>query len=349
MTYRFLSPSDELWTQRLATIQSDIYHEPSYVKAAAEHQGGEAMAFYAENGDGGFIAPLLSRQIPDHERIDVTTPYGYPAPSWSASNPEAHWQAFAQALQEAGVVSVFLRLHPLLPLPDVSHLEGFSGHSLVEHGPTVWLRRGVDSKTRWADTRSDHRSDIRRLQREGYHVTRHATADADAFRAFHTMYVETMDRVGADPFYYFSDAYFRRWQTDLSGHGEIAIVRDTGGNPAAAGLFTRSDRWMQYHLSGTAGAHRHLAPAKLMLHQMALNTHPPDCTSDPAILHLGGGLGAACDSLFEFKAGFSSDRATFHSLRLICDEAAYNDLTPDTADRPTQPSDDYFPAYRRPD
>jgi hypothetical protein len=350
MTYNFLSPSNDQWYECLAALTCDVYHEPAYVQAAAEHQGGEAVAFFAENDDGCLLVPLLRRQIPGHDRSDVTSPYGYPAPIWSARDSYAHWQTFSHALRETGIVSAFLRLHPLLPAPNPSCLQDFPDHCLVEHGPTVWLRRGLDAERRWEDTRPDHRSDIRRLQRKGYDVTRHTADEPDAFSTFRRMYEETMDRVGADPFYYFSDAYFRHWKADLSGHCEIAIVSDAAGDPAAAGLFTVSDRWMQFHLSGTAGEHRDLAPAKLMLHRMAQERHRSPNRDGPAILHLGGGLGADRDSLFRFKAGFSPERATFHSLRLVCDEAAYRDLAPGSR----QESEEYglrgfFPSYRRPD
>jgi len=40
--------------------------------------------------------------------------------------------------------------------------------------------------------------------------------------------------------------------------------------------------------------------------------------------HLGGGLGARKDSLFEFKAGFSKGRAPFYTWRGIIDQSAYN-------------------------
>lgn len=44
------------------------------------------------------------------------------------------------------------------------------------------------------------------------------------------------------------------------------------------------------------------------------------------VLHLGGGVGAAKDPLFEFKAGFSPGRWRFQSLRLVSDPALYQTL-----------------------
>ena len=66
-------------------------------------------------------------------------------------------------------------------------------------------------------------------------------------------------------------------------------------------------------------------------------------------LHLGGGVGASEDSLFRFKAGFSTDRHPFRTLRVVLDELAYADLV-----RARQPQSDpgdhtgFFPLYRKP-
>jgi lipid II:glycine glycyltransferase (peptidoglycan interpeptide bridge formation enzyme) len=157
--------------------------------------------------------------------------------------------------------------------------------------------------------------------------------------SFRRLYRQTMDRVGADPFYYFSEDYFSAWTESLQPHCQIALVRAPDDTPAAAGLFTLTDGWMQYHLSGTNERYRKHAPSKLMLHRMRIQAQ----TSAVSHLHLGGGRGGSKDSLFSFKAGFASSRATFSSLRLVCDRVAYDALC--RRDAPPI-SDGFFPAYR---
>ena len=345
MRTRFLSPDDERWAAWTRSHPCDIYQHPNYLRAASLHESGEPVAFFAENDDGALLIPLLLRDIPGTDRQDVTSPYGYPAPVWSASNPASHLSAFVDTLHERRIVSAFLRLHPLLPGPDRHVRRDATGHSVythkVKHGPTVWLSRTAPEDESLEHTRSGHVSDIQRLLREGYRVELLRPDAPGAMDVFCEIYTATMDRVKASSFYYFSRAYFDMWKDGLADYADLAFVRNTRGDLAAAGLFTRHQRWMQFHLSGTAAAHRSYAPTKLMLHRMRdaewteaqRRQTSVDAPSgdEPAILHLGGGLNAATDSLFYFKSGFSNRRATFSTWRIICDPRVYASLSSQVA------------------
>lgn len=366
MTTAFFSPDDKRWSAWVNAHVCDIYHRPEYAQASASHENGTPAAFFAEDEDGALLIPLLIRDIPGSDAIDVASPYGYPAPVWTASDPTPHFQVFLRALSERNVVSAFLRLHPLLPTPAAAYLhsDARSGcGNIVTHGPTVWaMRKDIDAL--WEQTRPDHRSDIRRLIRMGYAVEMHAANDPGAMGAFRSVYHETMERVGASSFYDFSEAYFNAWKKPLAPVCDIVIVRGPEGDVAAAGLFTRHHRWMQFHLSGTSAAHRKYAPTKLMLHRVrstawAREHRREDCgtrpwSDSPPVLHLGGGLEAEEDSLFHFKAGFSKQRAVFKTCRLVCNPATYADLTLERVDLPpdADPSREgvsggFFPAYRQ--
>jgi len=341
MTATFLPPSDERWRAVLRKTRHDVYHRPEYVRISAAHEGGEPVAFYAEDESGSLLLPLLLREIPDTRQIDATSPYGYPAPIWTTSDPNPHWMAFLDAAQKRSIVSAFVRLHPLMPCPTVSSLKRSDTAAVVEHGPTVWIDCTQSPEEMWEDTRSDHRSDIRRLQRRDYSVQvgEEGSPSTDLLPKFVRLYRQTMDRVDADSFYYFSDDYFQSWTGPLQSYSQIAVVHDESGEAAAAGLFTEVNGWMQYHLSGTAEAHRKLAPSKLMIHEMRIRAYKAGTDR----LHLGGGLGANEDSIFNFKAGFSSSRATFQSLRIMCDEETYWTVCPNAS---PPPSEGFFPAYR---
>ena len=62
--------------------------------------------------------------------------------------------------------------------------------------------------------------------------------------------------------------------------------------------------------------------------------------------HLGGGVGAAEDSLFRFKAGFAKTFRTFSVARYIHDPARYEDLVALRAGAGAPPAPGFFPAYR---
>ena len=68
-----------------------------------------------------------------------------------------------------------------------------------------------------------------------------------------------------------------------------------------------------------------------------------------AVLHLGGGLGGAQDQLFQFKAGFSQDRANCFTYEMVLDEEKNNFLCGLATAEGTGASgmsSDFFPAYR---
>ena len=58
-------------------------------------------------------------------------------------------------------------------------------------------------------------------------------------------------------------------------------------------------------------------------------------------VNLGGGL-APGDSLDDFKRGFASGEAPFRTHEVICDPAAYDELS----SRAGAPREGFFPAYR---
>ncbi len=124
----------------------------------------------------------------------------------------------------------------------------------------------------------------------------------------------------------------------------MCVLTDTN-EVAAAGLFVVTDGIVQYHLGGTATPFLSLAPSKLMFDFMwrwaQERAH--------RVLHLGGGVGGVEDSLFQFKAGFSSTRGEFQTYRIILDHKRNSSLE-QAANLQISSSDQeaaaFFPAYR---
>lgn len=88
----------------------------------------------------------------------------------------------------------------------------------------------------------------------------------------------------------------------------------------SAGIFLRRGTLLQFHLSGSNTSLSQLSPARVMIDHMRRWATANGISK----FHLGGGLGAAQDSLFEFKAGFSPLRATFRTWRLISSPELYS-------------------------
>lgn len=348
MSSDFLEPGDPRWTGTLGMARHDIYHTPEYVSVAAGEEGGAPTAFYAQVGDTVLLIPLLLRRLPPElnnsgEYADAVTPYGYGSPivvagRAAADSVGAALRQFWRAAVDRRLVTAFIRMHPLLPLPEQA-LEGM-GARLTTHGRTVYVDLGLEESEIWRCTRSDHKRGINKLRRTGYSVLHN---EWSGFGDFIDVYHETMDRVGAGEEYRFSDRYFNELRHRLGSNLHLFSVVDSKGETAAAGLFFECDDIIQFHLSGSAGKHRANAPSKLMLD----GVRRWGKEVGKSIFHLGGGVGAKEDMLFRFKAGFGGGRGVYRTAELVFDRSAYDQLVRERERHGREPvKDGYFPLYR---
>jgi lipid II:glycine glycyltransferase (peptidoglycan interpeptide bridge formation enzyme) len=164
------------------------------------------------------------------------------------------------------------------------------------------------------------------------------------------IYRETMERVDASDSYRFDAGYFRRMADELGTtlHLFMAFVH---GRPAAGGLFTVCDGIVEAHLGGSREEFSAYSPVRII-----------DDTArrwsagiGARVFHLGGGVGGRQDSLFQYKATFSKRRHQFATWQWIVNEDVYDQLcrqqrmeVPGHAGG-TVASDDFFPAYRKPE
>ncbi len=331
-----LGAGDPAWTAFLGEVDHDFYHLPTYVDLCALREGGEAAAFLAADDLGGLLVPLILRPIPGTDQRDAGSPYGYPCPLLSGppepARLEALLGAFAEACGREGLVSAFLRLHPLLPLPAIPWAR-FG--TLVDHGWTIYLDLTQPPEVLDRQTRANHRTGARRLLERGFRVVLDAWDRLDAFAA---LYLATMTQRDAGPAYRFGLDYFQELHLRLEGRMHLALVLDPADTVAAGGLFSRVEGLMQFHLAGTDPAFRALGPSKLMI----LHMRDQGRAWGARALHLGGGVGCAEDSLALFKRGFSPLEARFQTFRMVLLPEAYRALGG------AAPGDGFFPAYRSP-
>jgi hypothetical protein len=271
---------------------------------------------------------------------DATTPYGYPGPLTSGGFDAPFVMAAIERamplLREERLVTLFARLHPILNTSPV----GGAG-TVVHHGETVAVDLTLPMETIRRQTRRDHRQSIERSLAEGHRAW--FDADWTHFAIFQRLYRSTMRRVSAADEYFFDRPYFAGLRDALGDRMRLLVV-DIDGVPAAATLLVETDGIVQYHLTGIDDRFLREAPSKLLIHAATEWARE----RGNRYLHLGGGVGGARDSLFEFKSGFSRLRLPFHTLRLVVDPAGYERLARERA--PGADPDDtggFFPIYRR--
>jgi hypothetical protein len=345
-----IGADDPIWTEVLGRVRHDFYHRPGYVTLSAAREGGRAQALVVADGTCGLLLPLVIRAIPGGGS-DAASPYGYPGPLvWGSTDPafvRAAFEVGVEHLRSVGIVSLFVRLHPIL-----DEVPPIGVGRLVTHGETVSIDLTQSLDEIWSQTRNNHRRDIAKSERLGF-VAWHDT-EWRHFATFVRLYRETMERLSAEERYMFDEAYFSELREALGPSAALWVVTKDDAI-AAAVLFVETSGIVQYHLAGSDEQHAWARPTKLLISTV---TRWAKERGDVR-LHLGGGVGGADDSLMHFKAGFSDVRHTFRTLRVVVDEGEYRrlvlaggptaSLTEDPSD-PVDPDDlgGFFPLYRKP-
>jgi hypothetical protein len=347
----------DAWARALARCRPfDSYHLPGYQLVAKGQGEGEPFLFVFEVRGHYAALPFLLNAVAhvdglnDSAHSDATSVYGYPGVVTSAERQDPGADAFAfrfqAALREAfdslGVVSLFLRQNPLIdtswllwPMAEVKTL-----------GPTVAmdLRRPEEDQLR--DFRKGHRYDVQAARKQGTVV--YEAPIPEKLDVFWRIYTETMQRIGAEEYYYFSRQYLASLKHDLADAVKLFLA-EQDGKVIGGSLFLLCGNIIQYHLSGAATEFlKCRGGTKLILEEV----RGWGVRNGYHWLHLGGGTGACEDSLFRFKSGFSKVRLPFQSARMVFRPQIYHDLVRlreqwMNCKGYETPAGDYFPAYRQ--
>jgi hypothetical protein len=290
----------------------DVYLTREYVEASCLLEPGRPLFLRA--GEAVFAAILRD------DPIDVISPYGYGGPVGTG-----FWEPYADWCRGHGVVTTFVRFHPLY-----ANHNGVSPNVRVERlGGTVAWRLDEDEGL-FARMHRHHRRVSRKAVAAGVEAT--ASVAPESLERFRRLYEQTMDRRRAAGFYYFPPAYWRALETTLREH----VVLFEAGEEAAI-LCLAAPPWLHYHLGASSDAGRRLGASTLLFLEAARWAQELGYTR----FHLGGGVGGARDSLFEFKLRFDPGGELEMAVgKAVHDEVAYERLSGTTA------TDGFFPAYR---
>jgi len=313
-----LAAPDAAWAEALARLRHDVYHLPQYVQLDARMAGGTAAAFRYDEAGHVLLIPLIVRPVPDSDLRDAVSPYGYPGPVSDHPDP-AFWsragRAMSDLLAEQGIVSAFIRLHPLLPAPAAALAE--TG-TIVHHGKTVSIDLSLSTEQMWHQTHRTHRNQINKARRADVSIVVDAWERLDEWIA---TYHANMRRVGADAFYFFGADHFHALRAALGDRAHLAVAL-SGGELLGGNLFFEYGGFMHTHLQSTRDGPVHHAD-KLLYDEIRRWGRD----RGNAVYHLGGGVGGSADTLFAYKAAFAEGRHDYYTWRVITDPAAVEKLT----------------------
>lgn len=315
--------------------QADVYYTREYVHAFSRYGDGEPWLLFYEQGDFRAMNVVMVRPVQGGELRDFSTVYGYGGFLFSRA-PGACGEPLRAAYEDfcvkEGIVSEFVRFHPVL---DNAPRCGFL-YDTVLMGKTVCMR--LDSpQAVWDNMVSQGRNKIRKARKNGVEV-QHGW-NRELFLQFEELYRKTMERDGAEDYYYFPDSFFVDVMEDLRGKG-LLFYSLREGKMLAASIVLVSGGQMHYHLSASLPECRAFAPTNILLYEAACWGSENGCRT----FHLGGGLGCREDSLYEFKkAFFRGEDTLFYTGRKVYLPEAYRRLSAE-AGAPRDTS--FFPVYR---
>jgi len=324
----------------------DVYFTDAYGRVDALDQGGDWASIATRSGT--WQMPIVLTELGDGLR-EATSPYGYSgihaAGDLTTADAADAWASARTILQDHGVVSLFLRFHPMGPA-SVGLATGFDGLEVRRRGTTFMVRTD-DLDGMWDRMQGRSRTAIRKARQRGLTglVRPVAREDLDPGSDFRTLYEGTMLRVGAADRYLFDDAYYRGLMDALGAGLQVVEVREDEAVVASA-LMMRHDTRAHYHLSGSdPAASRRGANAMLVWSMLEW------CAgSGVEVCHLGGGVTDG-DGLAVFKRSFGGQEAAFHVGQAIIDPVTYARLTRERASQLATTAAaleqaDFFPAFR---
>lgn len=326
---------------------NDLYSNKNYCRLYESIEDGVCGSFNFIDELGTVYHQFIKRKIPiqhqNTEYYDLTTPYGYGGPTITELFVKGQkkelaarfCKAFNAYCIEHNIVSEFVRFHPLK-----CNAKDFTSCYEVHfrrHTTGITLK-GFKNPVQ-EEFSSSTRKKIRKALREG--VTYRVTANPDNLDQFKDIYLKTMERIGADPLYFFDDTYFSNC---LEHFGEELILVEAlyASQVIGAELHFRSGPVIHTHLSGSLSEYNHLSPVYVMTYAIVLWAKERGVE----LIHSGGGLTTAPDdSLYLFKKKFGKNTEfSYYIGYKIWNEEIYRQLT-DLTD--SDSNTDFFPAYRQ--
>lgn len=349
-------PLNEGWTRALRQQNCDVYYELDFLRAAQAGENGQIHLALFENAQGVVVYPFVLHLV-DHNSANGASKgtyydivnvfeYGGPLVVCEPSTSEAGYQEllgafdqpFGEWCHEQGVITEFVRLHPMLG----NHLACTATYEVnhVKNHVTIDLQRSEDEIL--ASMSRSCRRNIRRAQSQDY-VFRHG--DASLADHFAELYNAEMDRLAADEAYRFRNEYFGR-MADLPSHlGSMEFLQDQLGQTINTMIVLHGTDYAYYHLSAKNRAHPvEVSGSELLIFDVACRMK----RSGRKFFHLGG-AGISQTGLLEFKRRFSPNvAAAFHARKIRSPkiyEAWYRKAT-DSGD--PRIDSGFFPFYRAP-
>jgi len=323
----------------------DVYYLSGYVTAFQIHGDGEPHLFFYQGDRVRGISVVMKRDISmdphftgkveENLFFDFATPYGYGGWLIEGDGDSSElFDSYQSWCKKHNVVSEFVRYHPVLE----NHKYSYSFYDVGALGGTIAMDLS-NSEAIWTNLTSKNRNMVRKAIKSG--VVIYNGRYPEIFEKFREVYNCTMDRDGAEGYYFFKPEFYHSVLMDLPQEAQV-FYAELAGKVIAASIMLAANGRLNYHLSGSKREYQNLAPTNLLLYSAAVWGSRNGCKT----LHLGGGVGSREDSLYKFKSAFyRGEPRKFYSGRKIFIKENYEDLV-GLRDQSKISNSGFFPKYR---
>lgn len=300
--------------------QKDAYYTEEYVKLY-ETETERALCFVYTEDDSCFLMPFLSRAFihQGDTYYDFETAYGYGGPIYNIEDEifiRRAWDSFMEYATANQYVCGFVRFHPILN--NVKGFEDCGKLYLDRKTIAIDLSGGIDAT--WKnEIHTKNRNVIKKGEKNGL---RFIVDDIyEHLHEFITLYNSTMEKLGADDFYYFQYEYYENLRQNVKD-SFLGLVEYKGKFVAAA-IFFYSLPYGHYHLAGSDSSALSLSPNNFLLWNAAKEL----ACRGVQKFHLGGGTdGREENSLYQYKRKFSKREYQFSFGKMMFNQEVYDSI-----------------------
>ena len=314
----------EHWNEYIEALppeRMDVYFMEQYVKLY-ETDTEKAECFVCQEGNKVLLFPFLVRtfEFQDKQYKDFETAYGYGGPVYNCDDREFVSRAlasFKSYCNEHNYVAGFVRFHPLF-----QNQSGFETVGrVIEDRKTVAINLDQTMDEVWKnEIHSKNRNVIRKAEKAGCSFI--VDDNYEHLDEFINLYESTMDKLSADGFYYFDNAYYDNLKRGITD-SFLGCVQNKEGQIISAAIFMYNGPYGHYHLSGSDKSQLAISPNNFMLWNAAIELKKCGVKR----FHLGGGInGHEENSLYQFKRRFSKDTCLFCIGKLVFNQELYETI-----------------------
>ena len=324
-------------------LYPDVYFEPNYAQLY-ETEDRKAVEYRFECKYGVITNLFLKRKInislnDGLQYYDIVTPYGYGGPVIHNTSDKdqliaAYMEDFTLYTLRERIIAEFVRFHPIVG----------NGVDFRDAYNAIFDRKTVGTNLTFEDVVgtefSKHkRKDIRHIL-QNPDIRYEVNEEPITLDDFVEIYYSTMDRDGADDYYYFDKSYFRMMLEKLHGHiitGKVYLAEKL----IAMGIYFSYGKYLHAHLSGTLTDYLEYSPANILKYALAIYGHEKGYE----VIHYGGGSSSSEENgLYKFKREFGKNTVfDFYIAKKVWNAAIYKRIC-EAAGADLKSA--FFPAYR---